>query len=436
MKRRTFLRSAATLALGIQIVPRYVLGQGQTPPSAKLNIAGIGIGGQGGGVLNDMKGENIVALCDVDSAKAAGTFKAFPNAERFRDYRVMLEKRKDIEAVMIATPDHMHAPIGVSAMQLGKHLYGQKPLAHELYEVRRMTEIARHSGVVTQMGIQIHSDVHYRLAVQVIQDGTIGKIKEVHSWCNKTWGDTAVLPDRSDPVPANFNWDMWLGVCAARPYLGNSYYHPGNWRKRLDFGTGTLGDMACHILDPVYESLGLVAPIAVRSEGAPPNRTNWGLSARVIYTFAGTPRTAEDRIAVTWYDGANKPPGEVIALLEGQDFPGAGSIFVGSKGAMLLPHYDMPALFPAAQFKDFKFPKLTGFKHWEQFVEDCRGNDRTRAGFDYAGPLTEAVLLGGVAARFPQTTLGWESRKLKFDLAEANQHVRREYRSGWQVRGL
>jgi predicted dehydrogenase len=322
-------------------------------------------------------------------------------------------------------------------MQLGKHLYGQKPLAHELYEVRRMVEIAHKQGVVTQMGIQIHSDVYYRMAVRLIQDGTIGKIKEVHSWCNKTWADATAKPDRTDAIPDGFDWNLWLGVCAERPFIGDHYYHPANWRKRVDFGTGTLGDMACHIFDPVFEAIGLAAPITVRSEGAPPNETNWLGNAKVSYTFAGTHRTAEKTLPVTWYDGNQRPPADVIALIEKTEFPeGGGSLFIGTKGVMLLPHFEMPTLFPSAQFASFKLPHVAGLKHWEQFVEACRGNDKTQADFAYSGPLTEAVLLGSVAARFPQTTLQWNSRKLKFDLAEANHFVRRDYRQGWEVKGL
>ena len=330
----------------------------------------------------------------------------------------------------------MHAPIGMAAMQLGKNVYGEKPLAHEIYEVRRMTEMAHSKKVVTQMGIQIHSSVYYRMAVQLVHDGVIGKIKEVHSWCGKSWGDFDARPDKNDAVPEGFDWNLWLGVCAERPFIGSEYYHPGNWRKRLDFGTGTLGDMGCHIFDPVFTAIELSAPISVRSEGPAPNQWNWALNGKVIYTFAGTRRTAAKTLPVTWYDGTAKPPAEIMALIEDEEIPGIGSIFIGTEGVMLLPHTGLPKLFSKAKFQGFKYPPVKGLKHWEQFVEACRGNDKTTADFAYAGPLTETILLGGIASRFPETTLEWNHRKMKFSLPEANQFVRREYRNGWAVKGL
>ena len=271
----------------------------------------------------------------------------------------------------------------------------------------------------------------YRIAAQVLKDCAIGKIKEVHSWSSKTWGDPSPRPDTTDPVPAEFNWDLWLGVRAERPFIGGEYYHPENWRKRLDFGTGTLGDMGCHILDPVFEGLGLGGPVSVRSEGPAPNSWNWAIDGKVIYTFDGTPMTEGKTLQVTWYDGAARPAAEVIALLEGKEFPDQGSIFIGTEGVILLPHIGLPELFSKEKFKDYQLPRIKGLNHWEQFVEACRGNGETSANFAYAGPLTEAILLGGIASRFPNTTLAWNSRELKFDLADANRFVREEYRKGW-----
>ena len=194
--------------------------------------------------------------------------------------------------------------------------------------------------------------------------------------------------------------------------------------------------MGCHIFDPVFESIGLTAPMAVRSEGPPPNEWNWSLNGKVIYTFAGTSRTAAETLPVTWYDGTSQPAPEILALIEGEVFPDAGSIFVGAEGVMLLPHYSLATLFPRAKFADFKLPHVNGLKHWEQFVEACRGNDKTTADFAYAGPLTETILLGDIAARFPQTTLEWNSHKLRFNQTDANQYVRRKYRKHWSVAGL
>ena len=436
--RRSFLKTLGSAALAAPFITSCATSR---PRLNTLRHASFGAAGMAWSDLTQIakcKNVEIVAVCDVDLNRMGAARKQFPNARFYQDWRELLDKEaKNIDSVNVSTPDHMHAPIGVSAMQLGKNVYGQKPLAHELYEVRRMVEIARAQNVVTQMGIQIHSDAYYRLAVQLVHSGTIGKIKEVHSWCNKSWCDPHPAPERTDAVPAGFDWNLWLGVCAERPFIGNGYYHPANWRKRVDFGTATLGDMACHIFDPVFEAVGLTAPTVVRSEGLPPVGKNWAGNARVLYTFPGTKYTAEKTLPVTWYDGNQKPAPDIIALLEGSEFPAdGGSIFIGTRGVMLLPHIDRPTLFPNATFAGFKLPHVTGLKHWEQFVEACRGNDRTQADFAYAGPLTEAVLLGAVAANFPQTTLGWNSRKLKFDLAEANQYVRRDYRAGWAGKGL
>jgi predicted dehydrogenase len=343
---------------------------------------------------------------------------------------------KRIDSVNVSTPDHMHAVIGMSAMELGKHIYGQKPLAHDLYEVRKLTEFSQRENLVTQMGIQIHATNHYRLATLLIQGGAVGRIKEVHSWCAKAWGDPAPRPDQTDPVPHGFDWDLWLGVCQERPFIGQGYYHPANWRKRLDFGTGTFGDMGCHIFDPVFSSLGLRAPVSVRSEGLPPNRWNWAMDSRIEYVFPGTPFTAGNTVKLTWYDGEQKPSRDVLALLEGDELPNTGSIFVGTQGTLVLPHVNRPLLYPDKKYKDFKFPDVPSGDHWGEFIEACLGRARTAAGFSYAGPLTEAVLLGGVASRFPQTTLKWNSAFLEFDLPEASGFVRRAYRAGWGARGL
>jgi predicted dehydrogenase len=237
-------------------------------------------------------------------------------------------------------------------------------------------------------------------------------------------------------VPSGFNWDLWLGVNSTRPFIGNAYYHPANWRKRLDFGTGTFGDMGCHIFDPVFSALELHSPISVRSEGVAPNQWNWAMDSKIHYVFPGSERTADKTLPVSWYDGEAKPAPEILKLLEGDERPNSGSMFVGTEGVLVLPHWSRPLLYPDAKFKDFKFPDVPGADHWEQFLLACQGKAKTMANFGYAGPLTETVLLGGVASRFPQTTLKWNSAKLKFDEAEANHFIRRKYREGWTVKGL
>jgi len=434
--RRTFLKQATVAALtGPFFVERLI----SAPPSGRVLHASFGAGGMARSDLSTIGSHpsvTLVAVADVEPSRGEDLKKKWPDLRIYADWRELLDKEKELTSVNVSTPDHMHSPIGMSAMQRGLHVYGQKPLTHDLFETRQITEMGRRKKLVTQMGIQIHSEAAYRLAVRLVQDGAIGKVKEVHTWSNKKWGDSNGRPDRSDPVPAGFNWDLWLGVCAERPFVGNGYYHPANWRKRLDFGTGTFGDMGCHIYDPVFKALALTALETVRSEGAAPNDYCWANDAVIRYMFPGTRFTAEKKVAVTWYDGDKRPPAEVAALVGGK-IPDQGSIFLGTDGVMLLPHVARPSLFPREKFAEFKIPDVKSSNHWHQFVEAVRGNDTASANFDYAGPLTEAVLLGSVATRFPQTTLEWKASALKFtNVKEANQFVRRTYRKGWEVKGL
>jgi len=435
--RRSFLKTLGTVALSSPFIAR---GWAAQSPNSVLRHASFGASGMAGTDLDEFakfKSFELAAVAEVDLARTVEVRKKFPRARIYQDWRVLLEREAGrIDSVNVSTPDHMHAPIGMSAMQLGKSVYGQKPLAHDLYEVRRLTDVACRTQVTTQMGIQIHATSHYRLAKLLIQGSAIGRVKEVHSWCPKSWGDPDPRPERADPVPRGLAWDLWVGVCAGRPFIGDAYYHPVNWRKRLDFGTGTFGDMGCHIFDPVFDALDLSAPVSVRSEGPAPNRWNWAIDSRIHYVFPGTFYTADRTLKVTWYDGAQKPPAEVVAVLEGDELPNTGSIFLGTQGALVLPHFARPLLYPDKKFKDFKYPQVESGDHWGEFIEACLGETRTSAGFGYAGPLTEAVLLGGVASRFPQTTLKWNSGKLEFDQLEANRFIRRDYRQGWDVKGL
>lgn len=430
--RRSVLKLLGTTAVGAPFITSRLMAQS---PSNTVRHACFGTGGQAWSDLMQFancKNVEIVAVCDVDLTRTADAHKKFPKARVYQDWRELLDKEaKNIDSVNVSVPDHMHAPIGMAAMQLGKHLYGQKPLAHDLSEVRKMTEMAADKKVVTQMGIQCHATAYYQIAAQVMRDEVIGKVREIHSWCAKSWGDMEAKPDRTDPIPEGFNWNEWLGVCAERPFIGGEYYHPENWRKRLDFGTGTLGDMGCHIFDPLYMGLGLGAPLSVRSEGPVPNKWNWALNGKVIYQFKGTPHTKGETFNIVWYDGTSHPPAEVMAMTGKDKLPQSGSILIGTEGVMLLPHYLLPELTPTAKFKDYKLPRIKGYNHYGQFIDACRGEDKTTADFAYAGPLTEAILIGGIASRFQNTTLKWNSPELKFDLAEANSFVRRDYRTGW-----
>jgi hypothetical protein len=437
ISRRYFLKQLSVAALAAPFITRNLL---SAPPNSLLSHASFGASGMAAQDLAAFANHpkfRLVAVADVDLDRAVNLKKKYPDLRVYQDWRKMLDQEQGIDSVNVSTPDHMHAPMGMSAMLRGKHVYGQKPLTHDLYETRQLTRYAHQKKLVTQMGIQIHSNSEYRLAVRLIQDLAIGKVKEVHTWSDKKWGDMTPLPARVDPLPPSFNWDLWLGVTHERPFIGDGYYHPGNWRKRLDFGTGTFGDMGCHIYDPVYKALALTAPLSVRSEGPAPNEWNWAINAVIHYVFPGTAYTEGKTVNVTWYDGDARPPKAIQALLGGESMPGQGSLFIGTQGVMLLPHIGQPALLPVAKFESYPMPKVGSVDHWGQFVEACLGNGKPSANFDYAGPLTEAVLLGSVATRFPKTTLHWNAARLKFtNVTEANIYVRKKYRPGWEVKGL
>ena len=419
--RRSFLAGAAT-------APFFVCNLLSAPPSGKLRLATFGAGNMAFSTLDGIASHpNVTLVCasEVDSARLDRMHRKYPDARVYVNWREMLKReRKNIDIACVGTPDHMHAAMAMSAMRLGFPVYVQKPLAHNISEVRRLTEMARKKKLVTQMGIQIHTYREYRTAVKLVQGGGLGKVMEVHSWSDKKWGDTNPLPARTDTPPSTLNWDEWLGVAEPRPYI-EGCYHPGNWRKRLDFGTATFGDMGCHILDPVFEALRLTAPISVRSEGAAPNRESWALNSVIRYTFPGG-------VKLTWYDGEQRPPKEVQDLVPSGRLPIQGSIFIGSAGAMLLPHIGMPVLLSGGAL-----PEVERANHYFQFVDAVLGKDKASASFDYAGPLTESVLLGPIATRFPNTTLEWDAARLKFrNSREATAFVRGHYRSGWKVKGL
>ncbi len=433
-------RAALKRALAAGLAVPFAFRVHAAAPSETIYHASFGASGMAFadiGSLTENKHLKLVAVADVDLKRTAEVRKRFPNVKIYQDWRELLDKEKNLNSVNVSTPDHMHAPISMRALQQGLHVYTQKPLTQTLYEARQLTRVAKEKKLVTQMGIQIHSHPIHRQVVATIQAGAIGKVKEVHSWSGKQWGDPKPRPDRRDPVPQGLNWDYWLGVAAERPFIGNGYYHPANWRKRLDFGTGTFGDMACHILDPVYGSLALTAPVSVQSlEKEMPNADNWSLNVHVKYTFPATAHTT-DPLVLHWYNGHDRPPGEVRTLLGGRKLNDQGSIYLGTEGVLYSPYIAAPVLLPAEKFKDYKLPPLSGNDHYAQFVEACRGNDKTSAPFAYSGPLTEMVLLGCLATRFPEKALQWDAAKLTVtNESAANQFVRRRYRKGWEVEGL
>ncbi|MHB9005381.1 MAG: Gfo/Idh/MocA family oxidoreductase [Limisphaerales bacterium] len=435
MKRRSFLQAAATLAVGFQIVPRHVLGQGQTPPSGKLNIAGVGIGGQGGGVLGEMKGENIVALCDVDWAKAGGTFNAFPQAERFKDYRVMLEKRKDIEAVMVATPDHMHAPIALAALRAGKHVYVEKPMAHTIEEARVMARVARETGLVTQMGNNGHAGEGLRLTREWIQAGAIGPVREVHGWSDRPgnwWKQPATRPTDAMSIPADVDWDLWLGCAPSRPY--HKAYHPFAWRGWFDFGTGALGDMAVHNLDPAFYALDLGAPVAAEARTSGLGRETYPAWQTITFEFAA--REAQPALKMVWYDGGKLPP-KPADLADEIDLSDNGILFVGDEGSMVCGGWSgAPTLFPAKRREEFQRPPKTiarSIGHRAEWIQACKDRrpEDAMAGFAYSGPFTEALLVGNLAVRL-EKRIEWDAANLRAANApEAGALIRKDYRAGF-----
>lgn len=434
--RRAALKRLAATTFAAPFVFRAHAG---VAPSETLYHASFGGNGMALADIRSLtasKNLKLVAVADVDLNRVGEVKKLFPDAKIYQDWRELLDKEKNLTSANISTPDHMHAPITMRAMQQGLHVYTQKPLTATIHEARQLARVARDKKLVSQMGIQIHSHDVHRTVVRIIQEGAIGKVKEVHSWSGKSWGDKSPKPDRKDPVPEGLSWDGWLGVAAERPFIGGGYYHPGNWRKRLDFGTGTFGDMACHILDPVFTSLALTAPVSVLSTSEAPNDYNWSLDVQVQYVFPAT-KYSTDTLILNWYNGSLRPADAVKTLLGDRKLNDQGTIYIGTAGVLYSPYIAAPVLLPAEKFKDYQAPKVGGENHYLQFVEACRGNGKTSAPFDYSGPLTESVLLGCLATRFPKTTLEWDAANLNIkNVKEANQFVRRRYRKGWEVEGL
>ncbi|MFN0055587.1 MAG: Gfo/Idh/MocA family protein [Planctomycetales bacterium] len=447
--RRGFLAASAGLVTSFTIVPRHVLGgAGFLAPSEQVNIGGIGAGGMGGGDIATVSklGANIVALCDVDQTRAAGSFNNFPKARRYKDFREMLDKESQrIDAVTVGTPDHTHAVAAIAAVKAGKHVYCQKPLTHTLHECRELTKAAQKAGVMTSMGNQGHASEGSRLTNEWIQAGLIGEVREVHTWSDRAgrlWKQGIARPTDTPAVPATLDWNLWLGPIADRPY--HPAYAPHHWRGWWDFGTGALGDMGCHIIDHPVWALNLGAPTAVEArtthdgtllEGNKLNFDSFPIAATIFYEFPA--RGNLPPVRMTWYDGGLMPP-TPTEMPAGQRLPDNGVLYVGSKGKMYhSSHGGMPQVLPVslqeqAQGIAKTMPRSPG--HYEEWVQACRGGAKPMASFDYSGPLTETVLLGVLALRAPGTRLEWDSANLKVKNApEVNQYVHTEYRKGWEL---
>ncbi len=414
----------------------------------RLRVASVGVEGKGWSDHISVAASphvEIVALCDVDEGadhlgKAA---EKYPRARRFTDWRRLFEQARDFDAVIVSTPDHMHAPIALPAMKLGKHVFCQKPLTHTVFEARQMRLAAEKYHVVTQMGNQIQSHQAYRTAVKLVHDGVIGRVKEVHSWQSgpMRWILVDDRPPGADPVPQTLHWDEWLGVAPERPYKtikdkqkDKPLYHPFNWRAWQDFSNGQLGDFGCHILDPVFLALGLTAPTTVHAEAPALNREIWYKRSTVSYQFPGTERTAGQMLSLTWYDGqGHVPPPEAHGLPKKYKLPMAGSVLIGEKGSMVIPHFALPKLFPEEKFADFKMEVVPSVDHYVSWADACRGEGKTTSSFAYASPLTETVLLGTIAIRVPGETLRWDSTRLAIpNSTAANGLLTKRYRKGWE----
>ena len=437
MNRRDFMGAAAA-AMAFTIVPSYVLGvNGQTPPSDKLNAAGIGVGGKGAGDIRALGDSNIVAMCDVDLERASWSFGEFQKANKYTDFRRMLEKEgKNIDIVTISTPDHTHAVAAMACMELGKGVYVQKPLSHDVFEARKLTEAARKYKVATQMGNQGHSDEGIRLIKEWIADGAIGKVAKVHCWTNRPVWPQGMMsrPTEIQPVPDTLSWDLWLGTAPYREY--NEAYTPGVWRGWWDYGTGVMGDMGCHILDPVFWGLDLGHPISIEAQASDHSLEAAPKSSKVTYQFPA--RGDMPAVEVIWYDGGNMPanPEELEEGRRMGDSDG-GCLFEGDKGKMMCGCYGKsPRIIPETKMKEYKRPEKTIARskgHYVDWLEAAKGGNPASSNFDYAGPLTEVVLLANIALRAGQK-IEWDGPNMKVtNVPEANEYVRRLYRGGWSL---
>ena len=473
MNKREFLKTSALGALGVMLAPSLLR---SFPGQRRLRTAHIGVGNMGAEDLKAISSHprvDVVALCDVDALNLEAAHKLHPNARVFADYREMLkEMESEIDAVIVSTPDHTHAPASLMAMQMNKSVYCQKPLTHYVSEARDMKRVAAEKGLVTQMGIQVHSFYDYRLATLLIQSGIIGKVHTVHAWSPKNHGYDGLPPEGEDPVPAHLNWDLWVGTSRMRPYK-DKFYHPGVWRKLMDYGCGTLGDMGVHIFDTPYNALKLDVPRTIVNECRPSNGFGFPENNKVTYEFPGTEYTTR-KLKWIWYDGPGAPPMHKDLVLPGMDpksagkkasgevtpgkvsldpkiaganeLPEQGAMFVGKKGRLLLPHFmQLPRKIVNGEYVDIseEIARVSaehglgepirnydteGPKHYHQFVDACLGNGECSAPFEYASRLTETILLGTIAGRFPGQTLHWDAKTARFKEEEANQYLSGEYR--------
>ncbi|HUX55332.1 MAG TPA: Gfo/Idh/MocA family oxidoreductase [Bacteroidales bacterium] len=449
LTRRKFIADGALIASVFTIIPRYVMGgPGYVPPSDKLNIACVGVGGKGRVDLDGVSTENIIALCDVDEVQATKKLKQFdenayeanPKARKYKDFRVMLEKEKDIDAITVSTPDHMHAIITMTAMKMGKNVYTQKPLTRIISESRIITNFAKKAGIVTQMGNQGHANEGPRILNELIWQGAIGKVHEVHCWTDRPiWPQGIPNRPKDEPqVPSTLDWDLWLGITNYRPY--NPAYVPFAWRAWWDFGCGALGDMGCHVMDYPFWTLKLKSPLSIEAYSTKVFEETAPLGSVIHYDFiSGLDSTP---VKLIWYDGGLKPPvpeglKSDVNLLK-PILPWSGVLFKGELGEIVYGHHSpKPILLINGKEYDYEMPKEMiprSIGHYKEWIAECKGGkQKAMSNFDYAGPLTEVVLLGNVALRAGQK-LYWDAAKMEFPNApKANKFLHYEYRDGWNL---
>ncbi len=436
LNRREFLKSSIYAASAITIIPSHILGRGrQTSANDKLNIAGIGVGGMGLNYLENAASENIIALCDVDDTYAAKAYRTFPKARRYNDFRIMLEKEKEIDAVMIGTPDHTHAIITMLALDMGKHVYCAKPLTRTISEARTLTEKAGNAGVATQVSMQSNASEDHRLLAEWIRDGAIGPVREVHIWSNRPiWPQGLKRPEAAPATPPTLNWDLWIGPAPIRPY--HPAYHPFKWRGWWDFGTGALGDMGCHGFDPIFRALKLGHPTNVEASSTKLYPDTAPLASIVHYDFPA--RDDMPAVKLTWYDGGIEP--ERPRILEAGRKMGAnygGILFIGDDGMIMCGGIgDSPRIIPEKKMQEYTLPEQRiprSIGHYQEWIEACKGGEPAGCNFDYAGPLTEIVLLGNIAIRTGKKIL-WDEKNLKITNDDAaNQYLSEPYHNGWII---